>query len=108
MVSGSAVQKHRKEYWTKDGDLGIMLSMEVVRGVELKRRVRLFRKRCGEEGKRHVIRSPGCPDNSRWAEGDELAKELRKSSSRCWMKIREEPCYGGKQDSAGGRGSVTT
>lgn len=32
MVSGSAVQKHRKEHWTKDGDLGIMLSMEVVRG----------------------------------------------------------------------------
>ena len=73
-----------------------MLSMQVVRGVELKRRVRSFRKRCGEEGKRHVIRSPGCPGNSGWAEGDELAKELRKGSSRCWMKIREELCYGGR------------
>ena len=40
MVSGSAVQKHRKEYWTKDGDQGLMLSMEVVRGVELKKRVK--------------------------------------------------------------------
>ena len=105
MVSGSAVQKHRKEHWTKDGDLGIMLSMEVVRG-GTEEEGEIVQEEMWRRRKETCDQIPRCPDNSGWAEGDELAKELRKSSSRSWMKIREELCYGGRAKTVQEEGPV--